>query len=166
MSQMQSSERDGVRGSSKRVVTGPPEASSADALRRMQSQRQRDTAPEIALRSALHKSGLRFRVDYKLPGMRRRADIAFPSARVAVFVDGCFWHGCPRHGTSPKANAEWWAEKIATNVARDRDTDARLQEAGWTSVRVWEHEPADVAVTLVQRALHERTPRTRSSPVD
>jgi DNA mismatch endonuclease (patch repair protein) len=123
----------------------------------MQSQPQRDTAPELALRSALHKSGLRFRVDYKLPEMRRRADIAFPSARVAVFVDGCFWHGCPRHGTAPKANAAWWAEKIARNAERDRDTDARLRDAGWKSVRVWEHEPVDLAVTLVSRALQERS---------
>lgn len=123
-----------------------PQASSPEALRRMKAQRRRDTAPEIALRSALHRRGLRFRVDYKLPSMRRRADIAFPRARVAVFVDGCFWHGCPEHGTTPKANADWWKEKIKANQQRDQNTDRRLHELGWDSIRVWEHEaPAEVA---------------------
>src|SRR5262245_63488601 len=103
----------------------------------MQHQRQRDTAPELAVRSLLHRTGFRFRVDYPLPGLRRRADIAFPSRRVAVFVDGCFWHGCPEHGTWPKSNAAWWREKIEANRQRDRDTDDRLVRIDWASVRIW-----------------------------
>jgi DNA mismatch endonuclease, patch repair protein len=127
-------------------VSGRPPASSPEALDRMKRQRRRDTAAELAIRSALYRNGLRFRVDYPLPGLRRRADIAFPRQRVAVMVDGCFWHGCPEHGTWPKKNAEWWREKIEKNIARDRDTDAKLARDGWASVRVWEHEePADAA---------------------
>lgn len=112
----------------------------------MKSTKQRDTAPELAIRSALHLRGFRYRVDYKLPGTRRRADLAFPKARVAVFVDGCFWHGCPQHGTWPKANRRWWQEKITANQRRDADTNARLADDGWTVVRVWEHQsPAEAA---------------------
>ncbi len=85
--------------------------------------------------------------------MRRRADLVFPRRRVAVYVDGCFWHSCPQHATFPKNNAEWWAAKLAANVQRDRDTDARLQAAGWTVVRVWEHEDPVVAATRVEDAL-------------
>lgn len=93
------------------------------------------------MRKYLWRSGLRYRVDYRLPlrGLRRRADIAFPGPRVAVFVDGCFWHCCPEHGTRPANNAAWWAAKLDANVARDADTDRRLSDAGWTVVRVWEH---------------------------
>lgn len=88
--------------------------------------------------------GLRYRVDRRvLPGLRRRADLVFVSARVAVFVDGCFWHRCPDHGNLPKSNREWWTEKLNRNVARDRDTDLRLTEAGWHVERVWEHELRD-----------------------
>jgi DNA mismatch endonuclease, patch repair protein len=122
----------------------------------MQRQQQRDTAPETALRSALHRQGLRFRIHYPLAGLRRRADLAFPTEQVAVFVDGCFWHGCPDHGTEPKANAAWWREKIAANVARDRDTDARLEETGWLVVRVWEHEPLNDSVSRVMDAVNAR----------
>jgi DNA mismatch endonuclease (patch repair protein) len=125
----------------------------------MQDQRRRDTRPELALRSALHRTGFRFRVDYRLPGTRRWADIAFPGRQLAVFVDGCFWHGCPEHGTWPKANGAWWREKIEANRSRDRDTDARLAELGWRVVRVWEHEePAD-AVERVQNAMTVRVTR-------
>lgn len=106
----------------------------------MLAARQRDTKPELLLRSALHRMGLRFRVDTRpLPEIPRRADIVFRPARVAVFVDGCFWHGCPEHGTWPKANASWWREKIERNKRRDSDTDHRLASAGWTVVRIWEH---------------------------
>jgi DNA mismatch endonuclease (patch repair protein) len=97
----------------------------------MTRQGRRDTAPEVAARRILHGWGLRYRVDAALPGMRRRADLLFRGARVAVFVDGCFWHGCPEHGTRSRNNADWWAEKLARNVQRDRDTDQRLTEAGW-----------------------------------
>lgn len=108
---------------------------------------RRDTAPEVAIRSLLHRAGLRFRVDHPLEfDRRRRADILFPTERVAVFVDGCFWHSCPEHATFPRANAEFWRAKLRRNVERDRETDRRLAEAGWIVVRVWEHEsPRDAA---------------------
>jgi DNA mismatch endonuclease, patch repair protein len=134
-----------------------PPASSADALRRMTSQHQRDTKGELELRSLLHRRGLRFRVHGLLPGLRRRSDIVFTRARVAVFVDGCFWHGCPERGSWPKQNANWWREKIEANQRRDRDTDARLKAAGWTVVRVWEHDDptraADRIAEIVRRAI-------------
>ncbi len=118
-----------------------PLPASPSVSRRMQKARTRDTAPEMALRSALHRLGLRFRVDRApLSGVRRRADIVFTRAKVAVFVDGCFWHGCPIHGTRPKNNAEWWREKIEANRRRDRETDALLRQAGWQVYRAWEHE--------------------------
>jgi DNA mismatch endonuclease, patch repair protein len=121
----------------------------------MQTTRRRDTEPERTLRSMLHRRGLRFRVDHKLPGLRRRADIVFPRVRVAVFVDGCFWHGCPEHGTWPKANAAWWREKIEANQDRDEDTNRRLRELGWEVIRVWEHEDPAAATRRIERALRE-----------
>ncbi|RVW01024.1 very short patch repair endonuclease [Rhodococcus spongiicola] len=121
---------------------------------RMRAQRRRDTAPEIALRRELHRRGARFFVDRApLPGLRRRADLVFPRRRVAVYVDGCFWHSCPQHATFPRNNAQWWADKLAANVARDRDTDSRLAAAGWHVVRVWEHEDPAEAAGRVQAAL-------------
>ena len=120
----------------------------------MSKQRRRDTAPELALRRELHRRGVRFFVDRApVPGMRRRADLVFPRKHVAVYVDGCFWHRCPQHATDPRNNAEWWAAKLAANVARDRDTDVRLVEQGWRVVRVWEHESAPAAADKVQAAL-------------
>jgi DNA mismatch endonuclease (patch repair protein) len=120
----------------------------------MQSTRRRDTKPETALRSELHRRGFRFFVDRApLPETRRRADIVFPRARVAVYVDGCFWHGCPTHGTWPKANAVWWRDKIERNRARDLDTDSELHAAGWIAVRVWEHEVTADAADRVVAAL-------------
>jgi DNA mismatch endonuclease (patch repair protein) len=98
---------------------------------------------------------LRYRVDLApIPG-RRRADLVFTRAKVAVYLDGCFWHSCPTHATFPKANREWWVAKLETNVRRDRDTDTRLTKAGWTVVRVWEHEPVEAAaerIALIVRA--------------
>ena len=137
----------GVRGR-------PPLPPSPLTRRRLGAQRTRDTAPELALRRELHRRGRRFHVDRApLTGLRRRADLVFPRYKVAVYVDGCFWHCCPRHATQPKHNAAWWAAKLATNVARDRDTDTRLGAAGWVIVRVWEHQkPADAA-DLVEHAL-------------
>jgi DNA mismatch endonuclease, patch repair protein len=125
----------------------------------MQVTPRRDTPCELAIRSAVHATGLRFRVDWPLPGTRRRADLVFVRARVAVFVDGCFWHGCPKHGTWPKANAEWWRNKIATNVQRDRDTDEWLEASGWTVLRFWEHDEAARAARVIQRAVHARRGR-------
>src|SRR5262249_26518253 len=137
------------RGSSR------PPASSVGALDRMSRQRRTDTKPELAVRRLLHARGLRYRVDYKLPvsGVRRRCDVAFPGRRVAVFVDGCWWHSCPQHSTLPKSNTEWWREKFAANVARDRDTDRRLVDAGWTVVRAWEHEDPVAVADRVERTV-------------
>jgi DNA mismatch endonuclease, patch repair protein len=118
----------------------------------MQGNRKRDTRPELALRSELHRRGLRYRIDTEpLDVLRCRADIVFRRHRVAVFVDGCFWHGCLEHGTSPRTNAPYWGAKIARNVERDRFNDAELSAAGWTVVRVWEHEvPAEAAERIAQ----------------
>lgn len=122
----------------------------------MESTKRRDTPCEIELRSIIHRMGLRFRVEWKIPGTRRRADIAFTATKIAVFVDGCFWHVCPLHGTWPKANGEWWRRKLLGNVQRDRDTDARLEEQGWLVLRFWEHEDMSAAAKTVQRALVRR----------
>lgn len=118
---------------------------------------RRDTAPEVALRAELHRRGLRFRIDLPvIPGLRRRPDIVFTRARVAVFVDGCFWHGCPDHGTWPKNNAAFWREKIETNRQRDGDTDARFRAAGWMAERVWEHENPSLAADRVEARVRSR----------
>jgi DNA mismatch endonuclease (patch repair protein) len=128
-----------------------PTASSELARLRMQRQARRDTAPELALRRELWRRGVRYRVDLApVPGMRRRADLVFTKARVAVFVDGCFWHRCPIHGTSPKANRDWWMEKLDANVRRDRDTERRLDKEGWRVVRVWEHESTKDAADRIE----------------
>ncbi len=140
-----------------------PDPLDAATRRRMASQRCADTAPETALRKALHSRGYRYRVNFApLPCLpRRRADIVFTRLRVAVYVDGCFWHGCPVHGSQPKHNAEWWRAKLARNVERDRDTDARLLSAGWAVVRVWEHEPLAAALAAVEAVLDSRGAQTR-----
>jgi DNA mismatch endonuclease, patch repair protein len=123
----------------------------------MSRQRRRDTDPEVLLRRRLHRLGYRFRVNYPLPGRRRRTiDIAFTRAKVAVFVDGCFWHACPEHATWPRANSVWWREKLEKNRARDAETDELLREAGWRVVRVWEHASVEEALGAV---LEELPPR-------
>ncbi|MGC4152417.1 MAG: very short patch repair endonuclease [Propionicimonas sp.] len=123
----------------------------------MQANRSRDTGPELAVRKRLHAMGLRYRVDFRPePGLRRKADVVFTRARVAVFIDGCFWHGCPVHSTAPVAHAEWWSQKLQRNVERDRDTDQRLREAGWTVLRIWEHEDPDAAAALVADLIRNR----------
>ncbi|AVH25042.1 very short patch repair endonuclease [Nocardia cyriacigeorgica] len=120
----------------------------------MSRQRRAGTEPELALRRELHRRGLRYFVDRPpIRGQRRRADVIFPRLRVAVYVDGCFWHSCPEHATYPKNNAEWWAEKLAANVARDRATDAALAAAGWKVIRIWEHEDPVAAADRVAAAL-------------
>lgn len=112
----------------------------------MQRQRRKDTEPELAIRRALHRSGLRYRICVPVTGLRRRTiDIAFTRLRLAVFVDGCFWHGCPQHATWPKNNAAWWKAKILKNRERDRETTRKLEDGGWTVVRIWEHESAEDA---------------------
>ncbi len=124
---------------------------------RMAKQRRRDTEAELSLRRILHARGLRYRVNAPLPGLpRRRADLTFPTQQVAVFVDGCFWHGCPQHKTAPKNNAAWWALKLARNVERDRETDSHLANLGWTVVRIWEHEDPEVAALKVEAAVRPK----------
>lgn len=118
---------------------------------------RRDTKPEVALRRLLHARGLRFRIDRAvLRDRRRRADIVFGPARVVVFVDGCFWHGCPEHGTWPAANRVFWREKIETNRLRDADTDSRLREQGWDVVRIWEHDDPVTAADRIERIVRLR----------
>lgn len=138
-----------------------PPASTPGVRSRMRAQRRRDTGPELALRRLLHSSGARYRVEYPVPGMPRRSiDIAFPGRRVAVFVDGCFWHGCPAHSSTPRSNGSWWAAKLDGNRGRDRSTDTHLEGLGWTVVRVWEHEEPLDALGRVVDAL---TPSRRAS---
>jgi DNA mismatch endonuclease, patch repair protein len=125
----------------------------------MASNRRRDTRPELRLRSLLHGLGRRFRVDYPIPVPGRRPvrpDIAFTRLRVAVFVDGCFWHGCPQHWAPPKSNREYWTRKIERNQDRDRLADRLLEEAGWIVVRLWEHEQPERAAERVLLALGHR----------
>ena len=125
----------------------------------MKNNRSRDTKPELAVRSAVHRRGLRFRVSERpLADLRRTADMVFRKARVAVFVDGCYWHGCSSHHTQPTTNHEFWADKIASNIARDADTNARLEAAGWTVLRFWEHEDPEVVADIVQERV--RSART------
>lgn len=122
-------------------------ASSEGTRKSMVANKGRDTSTELAVRRELHSRGLRYRVDFApVRSIRRRADVAFTRTRIAVFIDGCFWHSCPEHGTSPKKNSDYWGPKLAANVVRDRDTDRRLIGAGWKVLRFWEHEEAaDVA---------------------
>lgn len=123
----------------------------------MRAQPSRDTKPELALRRELHRRGFRFFVHRRpIAGLRRQADVLFPRAKVAVFVDSCFWHGCPEHGTWPKANASWWRQKIEKNRERDADTNARLIAADWLPIRVWEHEDLDEAVDRIEADLRRR----------
>ena len=112
--------------------------------------RSRDTLPELALRSEIHRLGLRYRVSTRPErAVRRTADVVFRAARVAVFVDGCFWHGCPDHFVAPKTNPDYWLSKIKGNVRRDRDTDRALTESGWLVIRVWEHEASKSAAARI-----------------
>lgn len=127
--------------------------SSPSVSARMSRQSSRDTAPEVAVRRILHAAGLRYRVNVPVPGMPRRTiDIAFTKARIAIFLDGCFWHGCPQHATHPKANAAWWRAKLDKNMARDRETSEHLREQGWTVLRFWEHEAPDAIALAVREA--------------
>ncbi|MDQ0581256.1 DNA mismatch endonuclease (patch repair protein) [Streptomyces rishiriensis] len=134
----------------------------------MQAIRNRDTKPEWLIRRLVHARGLRYRVAAKpLPKLRRTADLVFGPTKVAVFIDGCYWHGCPEHYVPPKTNPGYWSDKVARNMARDRDTDQRLEEAGWTVLRFWEHEPAeDCAERIAAEVEKRRGPaqKTREGP--
>ncbi|GAA2006152.1 very short patch repair endonuclease [Catenulispora subtropica] len=133
-------------------------ASSPASRSVMRANRSRDTKPEIAIRRELHRLGFRYRVAFPAPiGMRRTIDIAFTRMRVAVFVDGCFWHGCPDHYRPATRNAAFWGEKINANRERDADTNRRLVEAGWTVIRIWEHEDPATAVNRITNLLRTRT---------
>ncbi|MRR51782.1 MAG: very short patch repair endonuclease [Rhodocyclaceae bacterium] len=134
-----------------------PPASSAAVRHRMSEQKKRNTTPELSLRSALHNSGLRYRVHLPVPGCPRRSiDIAFVRKKVAVFVDGCFWHGCPMHGHAPQCSTDWWSKKIERNQARDLETTQILTDAGWLVLRIWEHERPAAVVDNVRDALEKR----------
>lgn len=143
----------------------PPEgswASSAARRRNMQAIRSRDTKPERLIRRLVHAQGLRYRVAAKpLPGLRRTADMVFRPARVAVFIDGCYWHGCPEHYVPPKTNSGYWSDKVLRNMTRDRDTDQRLTDAGWLVLRFWEHEPADDCAARIAAEVERRRARSR-----
>jgi DNA mismatch endonuclease, patch repair protein len=131
--------------------------SSDAALARMKAAKPRDTKPEKAIRSILHKRGLRYQIDIRpIENLNRRADIVFRAAKVAVFVDGCFWHGCPIHGTQAKANAEFWKNKIERNQERDAETNQLLKKAGWKVVRVWEHEDPEKTSAKIQKIVLKR----------
>ena len=142
----------------------PTRAANEGTRKSMRSNKGRDTRPELAIRRRVHAAGLRYRVCARpLPGLRRTADLVFTRLKVAVFVDGCFWHGCPRHHTKAATNAGYWAEKVRVNRARDADTNARLSEQGWRVVRVWEHEDlAAAAARVIAEVRAVRDARTGS----
>jgi DNA mismatch endonuclease (patch repair protein) len=151
---------------------GPvPPASSPATSRVMRRTRRSGTRPEMALRRALHRRGLRFVVDRSVPGgnRRRRVDILLRGARVAVFVDGCFWHSCPEHSHLPKTNTNWWRLKFRGIARRDRDTETQLAAVGWLAVRIWEHEDPIEAAQAIEQLVRDRTAeeqlrRTRMRP--
>ncbi|GKT14973.1 very short patch repair endonuclease [Acidovorax sp. SUPP2522] len=127
---------------------------SSDTSRRMAKVRQKGTDAELALRREMYRLGLRYRIDFQvLKQPRRVADVAFPGRKIAVFVDGCFWHGCPQHATWPKNNADFWRQKIEANRRRDVDTTARLEANGWTVLRFWSHESPNEAAKAVARVV-------------
>lgn len=141
------------------VALPPAPPASSDAVRRvLQRNRRRDTAPELALRRELHARGMRFLFDVSPAGTsrRRRVDVLLRGSRIAVLVHGCFWHRCPDHFHAPKANAEWWRLKLESVVARDVDTVAKLEAAGWLPVVVWEHEPPAEAADRLQELDSQR----------
>lgn len=140
-----------TRWSASDMAAEPSWASSPARRRNMQANRSRDTGAELAVRRRIHALGLRYRVDVRpLPGTRRRADIVFTKRQIAVFIDGCFWHGCPEHGTRTfKTNTHYWPDKIARNMNRDADTNRTLESAGWRVFRFWEHEDPDAVAAAI-----------------
>jgi DNA mismatch endonuclease (patch repair protein) len=129
-----------------------PRAASAQVAAQMSRMPRRDSAPEVALRRELFRRGLRFRTHLPLPG---RPDVCFTRARLAVFVDGCFWHRCPQHATSPRNNGQWWQDKLEANVQRDARQGGQLRDLGWTVLRIWEHEDPVAAADLVERSYRQ-----------
>jgi DNA mismatch endonuclease, patch repair protein len=143
-------------------VSGPyvPWASSPASRATMQGNRRRDTKPELAVRRAAHALGLRYRVDARpLPDLNRRADLVFSRAKVAVFVDGCYWHGCPEHATAARTNAAYWGPKISRNRSRDEETDRLLRQAGWLTLRIWEHEDPAAAAERIAKMVRAVSPQ-------
>jgi len=133
-------------------ATATPTSSGRSA--NMRANRRRDTGPERKIRQLLHAHGLRYRIDLpiRVPGLRLvRPDVVFPRARLVVFIDGCFWHGCPDHKGQPKTNADYWGPKLAGNAERDQSQTRALADAGWTVLRFWEHESPDAVALEVQR---------------
>ncbi|QIR70707.1 very short patch repair endonuclease [Kocuria sp. KD4] len=131
-------------------------ASSPLARRVMQGNRSRDTVPEMAVRRLLHAAGLRYRVSIRPePGLRRTADIVFTKKKIAIFIDGCYWHGCPEHCHLTSSNYDYWLQKIEGNKRRDAQTNAHLRAAGWTVLRYWEHTPAEDVVDEIIGTLEQ-----------
>ncbi|MFG1997606.1 very short patch repair endonuclease [Spirillospora sp. NPDC048911] len=139
------------------MTSKPSQASSPGVRKNMQANKSRDTKPELKLRRAAHRLGLRYRVSKQpLPHLRRTADLVFTRAKVAVFLDGCFWHGCPQHHTKAATNSDFWAEKVTSNRVRDEETNRLLSDAGWVVIRIWEHEDPEEAARRVQATVQSR----------
>jgi DNA mismatch endonuclease (patch repair protein) len=139
-------------------------ASSPRSRTIMQRNKARDTGPELAIRSAVHRRGLRYRVCARpLPDLRRTADLLFTSARVAVFIDGCFWHGCPEHHVLARSNRDYWAKKISQNRLRDSDTHRRLVSAGWIPLRIWTHAEPEQAADIIVETIEQQKARSQPS---
>jgi len=140
-----------------------PEGSWATSIatrKSMQGNRNRDTSPELAVRSLIHRAGLRYRVAARpIPELRRTADLVFRPAKIAVFIDGCYWHMCPEHGHYPVSNTSYWKPKLSGNVRRDREMDEQLEHAGWLAMRFWEHEdPGAIAEAVIAAVSEKRRP--------
>ncbi|MEU1729248.1 very short patch repair endonuclease [Nonomuraea sp. NPDC005692] len=139
------------------MTTAQPVPRDEGVSRRMRAQREFDTGIEVELRKLLWRRGLRYRVHAQvIPGTRRKVDLVFPGAKVAVFIDGCFWHGCPRHYTAPANNNDWWLNKIHKNRTRDIDSFKRLQAADWRVIRVWGHQDLAVAADRIEAIVRSR----------
>jgi DNA mismatch endonuclease (patch repair protein) len=151
-----------TRGRTVRVAAGVevpyPEPTSEVATKIGRANRRVGTKPEIALRSELHRRGLRFRKDLlvRVPSAKARVDVVFPKRRIAIFVDGCFWHVCPVHSSTPKSNLDYWGPKLRANVERDRRLDEAFSADGWVVVRVWEHEDIASAATTIEELVRRR----------
>lgn len=156
----------GEPGLAPRQPALPPAPPPSRATATMQANRSRDTGPELRLRRALHAAGRRYRVNLvlRVPGRRVRPDLVFTRRRVAVFVDGCYWHRCPQHGRMPADPTGYWAAKLQRNVDRDRAVDEALRTAGWQVLRIWEHVPVAQAVCDVDAALRVNVDAGSSRP--